>query len=109
MKNKKKRLTNTVINKRETRHLRALGHHLSPLAMLGREGAADSVLAAINEVLRKRELVKIKLQNNCSLDRQEAAAIVSSASGAAVVQVIGRIILLYRPNPDLPAEQRIRF
>ncbi len=89
--------------------MRALGHHLSPLAMLGREGAADSVLAAIDEVLRKRELIKIKLQNNCPLDRQEAAITVSAASGAAVVQVIGRMILLYRPNPDLPAEQRIRF
>ncbi|HFQ81368.1 MAG TPA: YhbY family RNA-binding protein [Desulfobacterales bacterium] len=109
MKSKKKRPTNTVINKKEARQLRALGHHLSPLAMLGREGAADSVLAAINDVLRKRELIKIKIQNNCPLERQEAAAIVSSASGSAVVQVIGHMILLYRPNPDLPAEQRIRF
>ncbi|MFW8600492.1 YhbY family RNA-binding protein [Desulfobacterota bacterium M19] len=109
MKNKKKRIPHTVINKRETRHLRALGHQLSPLAMLGREGVTGSVLAAINEVLVKRELIKIKIQNNCPLDRQEAAATVSSASGAAVVQVIGRMILLYRPNPDLPAGQRIRF
>ncbi len=109
MKNKKKRISHTMINKREARHLRALGHHLSPLAMLGREGAADSVLAAINEVLRKRELIKVKIQNNCPLDRQEAATLLSSAIGAAVVQVIGRMILLYRPNPDLPAEQRIKF
>ncbi len=105
--NKKKKQPKTIISNKEARHLRSLGHHLTPLVMLGREGVTDTVLASLDILLTKRELLKVKIQNNCPLDRKEAAEELSAATGAVVAQVIGKMILLYRHNPDLPTEKRI--
>jgi len=105
--NKKKKQPKTIISNKEARHLRSLGHHLTPLVMLGREGVTDTVLASLDILLTKRELLKVKIQNNCPLDRKKAAEKLSAATGAAVAQVIGKMILLYRHNPDLPPEKRI--
>ncbi len=104
---KKKKQPKTVISNKEARHLRSLGHHLTPMAMLGREGLSETVLDSIDILLTKRELLKVKLQNNCPMDRQEAASALSLATGAAVAQVIGKMILLYRHNPDLPPDKKI--
>jgi RNA-binding protein len=92
---------------RQKRELRALGHHLKPTAMLGREGMTENVLASIEAILTARELLKVKLQEHCPVERQEAADDLSRTTGAAVAQVLGRTILLYRPNLDLPADKRI--
>ena len=60
-------------------------------------------------VLEARELVKVKLGSGCPLDRKEAAAVLAEKTGARVVQVLGRTILLFRENPDRSEKQRIRL
>ncbi len=91
----------------QVRHLRGLGHTLKPLAMLGREGITASQIAAVEEVLDAHELVKVKIQENFPDDRKEGSAALAKECRAALVQVIGRICLLYRPNKDLPADRRV--
>ena len=91
----------------QTRHLRGLGHHLKPLAMLGREGITENLLKAVDEVLVAHELVKVKIQENFPDDRHAGATDVAAACAAALVQVLGRTFLLYRPNLDLPTERRV--
>ncbi|MDH3392607.1 MAG: YhbY family RNA-binding protein [Desulfobulbaceae bacterium] len=93
----------------QVRHLRGLGHDLKPLAMLGREGITASQITAVEEVLDAHELVKVKLQENFPDDRKEGSAELARQCRAALVQVIGRVCLLYRPNQDLPAERRVHM
>jgi RNA-binding protein len=57
--------------------------------------------------LKTHELIKIKLGQNCPLERNEAARELALLTEATLVQVIGRMVLLYRPNPDLPIEKRV--
>lgn len=92
---------------KQVRYLRGLGHHLKPLAMLGREGLDKNVINAVDEVLRAHELVKIKIGNGCLLGRQEAADMVAERTGAAVVQILGKTILVFRANPDRNDDRRI--
>jgi RNA-binding protein len=94
---------------RQNKYLKGLGHHLPVVAMVGREGISKSVLTAIEEVLRAHELVKIRMQNNCPFDREEVAQRLSEESGAIIVQVIGKTILLYRENDDPQREEKIRL
>jgi len=104
-----KKRKQTPLNSRQKSYLRGLGHHLDNKAMLGREGLADNVLKTVNEILAAHELVKIKLQENFPLDRKEAGPAVAEATGSALVQILGRTILLYRGNPDLQDDRRIRL
>jgi RNA-binding protein len=107
MTEKKKIKKSPILTPRQKRELRALGHHLKPAAMLGREGITDNVIASVEAILAARELLKVKLQEGCPVEREAAADALSLATGAAVAQLLGRTILLYRPNPDLPADRRI--
>ena len=83
---------------KQARYLRGLGHALRPIVMLGRQELTDSVRTSLDEALTAHELVKVKLQEGCLLDRREAAELLAAATGAAVAQVLGKTILLYRPS-----------
>jgi len=82
---------------REIRELRARGHHLDPVLIIGREGINAMVLHALDDALEARGLIKVKLGPNCPLDKQGAARTLVEESAAALVQLLGRTILLYRP------------
>ena len=92
---------------KQASYLRGLGHHLSPLAMIGREGITENVAASVDQVIQAHELIKIKVQNNCPLDKKTAAAELGRRLNAVVIQLIGHIILLYRENPDRAADKKI--
>ncbi len=94
---------------KQKRFLRGLGHHLDPAVLLGKEGLSGSLVKAAREALKARELIKVKLGQNCAVSAEEAAAALSVQTGAAVAQLIGRTILLYLPNKKLKPEQRIRL
>jgi RNA-binding protein len=46
--------------------------------------------------------VKIKLLESLDVDREEAAGLLATGTRAEVAQVLGRTVLLYRPDPDEP-------
>ncbi len=95
------------LSSKQKSYLRGLGHHLAPVAMIGQQGLTKEVLNSINAVLTAHELVKIKIQNTASIERYEAAESVAGQTGAQLVQVVGRSILLYKPNKDIRPDKRI--
>jgi RNA-binding protein len=83
---------------RQARFLRSLGHHLKPVVLIGKEGIGAPVLSSLETALDSHELVKVKLQEGCLLDRAEAARQLAEPTGAAIAQLLGKTILLYRPS-----------
>ena len=84
------------------RRLRALGHHLAVVVQVGHDGVTAGVLAALEQALWDHELVKVKLAAENRETRKEQAEALASNTGAEVAQVLGRTVLLYKPNPDEP-------
>ena len=84
---------------RQVRHLRGLGHHLHPVVMIGKEEVSESLIRSVEEALDAHELIKIKLQEGALTDRKEAAEILAERTGAAVIQILGKTILLFRRSP----------
>ena len=82
--------------------LRGEAHHLTALVHVGKEGITPTLLASLEDALRTRELVKVQLIKSAELSAKDAARELAAATGAEVVQVIGRTTTLYRENPDLP-------
>ena len=105
----KKEQEHKKLNAKQMRYLRGLGHHLKPLVMLGRDGITDNIISTANAVLTAHELIKVKIGNNCLLERREAAAVIAARTGSEVVQILGRTFLVYRENPDRHAEKRIKL
>ncbi|MEZ4453441.1 MAG: ribosome assembly RNA-binding protein YhbY [Nannocystaceae bacterium] len=91
-------------------HLKALAHPLSPLVLIGAEGLSAGVTQAVSVALEDHELIKVRLTQGYDGDRHEAAEALAPEVGAAVVQVIGRTIVLYRRRcRDLPKRPRIEL
>ena len=87
------------------RALRGHGHALSPLVQVGKAGVTDGVVKQVNQALADHELVKIKVGEASALDRHTAAGELALKTHSEVAQVLGNIVLLYRPDPDEPAIQ----
>ena len=52
----------------------------------------------IEEALEKRELIKVSLLQNTDEVAEDAAAAISEAIQCEVVQIIGRVIVLFKPS-----------
>lgn len=86
---------------RERAELRAEAHHLDPTVHIGQQGMTPSVIGSLDDALRTRELVKVKLGNKDEVKPRDAANALALATNSAVVQVIGRTATLFRENPEL--------
>ena len=76
--------------------LKAKAHQLKPIVMIGNKGLTDAVKKEIDIGLYDHELIKIRLSTN---DREEKQAMITelcNAAGAELVQLIGKICVVYR-------------
>lgn len=87
---------------KQKRHLRGLGHHLKPVVQMGQKGATDALKLKIRHELTAHELIKVKVSPDCLETAKEAGAILAETCSAHLVQVIGRVVLLYRAHPEDP-------
>ncbi len=87
---------------KQRRKLRALAHELKPIVQVGKSGIDDGLVAALDRALADHELVKVKLGEAAGLDRHDAADELAQKTKSEVAQVLGNIVLLYRPDPEDP-------
>ncbi len=94
----------TTLNAVQRRELKARAHALNPVVMISDAGLTPSVLHEIDVSLKSHELIKIRVFGD---DRAARAAMIDDIStklDAALVQHIGKILVLYRPRPEAPAK-----
>ncbi|MEO6950820.1 MAG: ribosome assembly RNA-binding protein YhbY [Polyangia bacterium] len=94
--------TATDLSGKARRHLRALGHHLRPVVLVGKEGMSANVVEATRVALADHELIKVKLGENAEGSREDLAKTLATQSGASQIGLIGRVLLLYKQHPDAP-------
>ena len=92
------------ISSKARSHLRSLAHALDPVVQIGAEGLTEPLLAATREALREHELIKVKVGKTYAGDRKQAARDLAEAVEADLTQVIGRVVVLYRPRPPAKGE-----
>lgn len=98
-------MTELTLNSAQRQSLKARAHELRPVVLLGAAGLTEMVLREIDRALVSHELIKIKVPLN---DRGERAQIATEAAeklSAALVQSIGKIIVLFRPQPESDEKQ----
>jgi RNA-binding protein len=95
-----------MLNGKQKRFLRGLGHGLKAVITVGKGEVSASLIRETGEALSVHELIKVKILESCLMDRHEVAEALADGCQAEVAQVLGRTILLYRqgvePKIELP-------
>jgi len=85
------------------RELRARAHALKPVVWIADNGATETVLREIDRSLRSHELIKIHAAVDGRSEREALIEAICAATGAHAVQIIGKMLVVFRPNPPEPA------
>lgn len=98
-------MENTEIKKaamtsKERAAWRAQANVLEPLVHVGKNGITDSVLEQTSEALTAHELVKGRVLETAPIAARAAAQTLAAALGADIIQVIGRVFVLYRESEE---------
>ena len=91
-----------MLNGKQRRYLRALGHHREPVVQVGKDGLSEGLVGALDVALETHELVKVKLGEAAGSDRRAMGAAIAEAAGGELVQVLGRTVLVYRRRKSDP-------
>src|SRR5207237_3950513 len=82
--------------------LRGYGHALSVIVQVGKAGVTHALVRQVNDALAIHELIKIKVGSESPADRFQVAGRLAQEPGVEVVQILGRMILLYKRHPQEP-------
>jgi RNA-binding protein len=88
-----------ILSARERAHLKSRAHALEPIVNIGHGGATDAVIAEIDRALTSHELIKVRAGGHGREARDEIAATICARTGAANVQQVGKVLVLWRPRP----------
>ena len=83
----------------ERKALRARAHHLDPVVMIGAGGLTETVLREIEANLKSHELIKVRVLGDEREAREGLLERICAETGAAPVQTIGKLLVIYRPKP----------
>ena len=89
-----------MLNSRQRAQLRGMANHMDAIFQVGKGGTGAEMCAQIDKALEARELIKVSVLESCAAPVREVAGEISAATGADVVQVIGRKFVLYKPSRD---------
>ena len=78
---------------------RSEAHHLDPVVLIGAEGLSQAVLKEADAALKAHGLIKIRVFSDDRQAREDMLAELSDQLGAAPIQHIGKLLVLWRPIP----------
>ena len=82
--------------------LRGLANTMEAIFQVGKGGVNDALIAQVDDALRVRELIKVRVLETSPESVKEVAQAVAEGTKADVVQVIGSRFVLFRRNPKEP-------
>ena len=85
-----------MITGKQRSYLKGLAQKLDPTVYIGKAGLTESVIKSIEDKLNASELVKVKIQEGCTLQPKETCTQLAEQLNAEFVQEIGRRFVLYR-------------
>jgi putative YhbY family RNA-binding protein len=93
-------MSELILTRDERLALRARAHHLNPVVLLGTAGLTEAVLKETDRALAAHELIKVRIPGDDRAQREAVCAELAGRLGAARIQAIGKLLVLYRPKPE---------
>ena len=91
-----------MLTSKQRAYLRGLASSYETIFQIGKGGISENLIQQVNDALRKRELIKLRVLDNSEFTAREAADQIAEAVKADVVQVIGSRFVLFKRNAQDP-------
>ena len=91
-----------ILTPKQRAKLKGLANGISKRYLLGKDEPDESFLMLVDNALEAKELIKVGLLPSCAKKPKEVSEYITSKLGASEVQVIGRVIVLYRRSRKAP-------
>lgn len=85
-----------MLTSKQRAFLRSLAQKIEPVTQVGKLGINDSLIESLNLSIEKRELIKVTVLENSSLDVKETGFIIAQKLSAEFVCSTGRKLVFYR-------------
>lgn len=89
-----------MLSGKQRSYLKKMAHKLDPTVYIGKSGLTENIKKEMLTGFEARELVKVKIQEGCTLEPKEVANQLADELDAEFVQAIGRKFVLYRESKD---------
>lgn len=91
-----------MLNSKKRAFLRKRAHDLDALVRIGKDGITENLIQSILDAIESRELIKVKILQNCEMEKEEVYSKLEECPEFEVVGIIGRTIIIYKENKDKP-------
>lgn len=91
-----------MLTSKQRAYLRGIAAKENTIFQVGKGGINENLISQVNDALKARELVKIKVLENSLLSADEAAAEIAEGTKSEIVQTIGNKLVLFKRNPQEP-------
>lgn len=91
-----------MLNSKQRALLRGIASNYETIFQIGKGGISETMISQVDDALRKRELIKLRVLDNSMYTAREAAEEIASKTGADVVQVIGSRFVIFKRNHKEP-------
>ncbi len=88
-----------ALTNEQKKHFKSIGHHLKPVLIVAENGLTEGVQAELDRALNDHELIKVQFRITERDDRRAVIDELSKIGRCEVVQIIGKMALVYRKNP----------
>jgi RNA-binding protein len=87
-----------ALTQEQKKQFKAIGHHLKPVLIVADNGLTEGVMAELERAINDHELIKVQFRITDRDDRRSIIDELCRDSGSELVQVIGKMALIYRKN-----------
>ena len=99
-------MTAIQLNPAQRKEKRAEAHHLDPVVMIGNDGLTPAIRKEADAALNAHGLIKVRVFSDERATRETIFATLAEALGAAPIQHIGKLLVLWRPMPPKEKTER---
>ena len=87
-----------MLNSKQRAYLKSIAGTEPTIMQVGKGGINENLIKTVGDALEARELIKMSVLDNSEESARGAAEELARATGAEVVTVIGRKIVLYKES-----------
>jgi len=91
-----------MLTSKQRASLRGCANTIETIMQIGKGGIVDTLIKQVDDALTARELIKLKVLENCEYSAKEVAEILTEKTNSDSIQVIGSKVVLFRRNPKKP-------